>query len=217
MVGDFDKERIKRIHLPEIVLSEKPLGVFKKFAEDVISKNELVLFSRVDDKKFRIIQLFARKYKKKIRKYNTLIAVGKKQKEKKTKIGIIAGGLADYPWVEEAKGLLEELGVKVIVEIDKGLAHPERTKKAVERLEKENVKSIIAVAGREGALFTYVAATTKLPVIALPTPVGYGFNAGFSALSSALQSCSPGLVTVNIGDSVNAALAALRIINLLND
>jgi NCAIR mutase (PurE)-related protein len=72
---------------------------------------------------------------------------------------------------------------------------------------------LIAVAGMEGALFSVLAGLVPGLVIAVPSPVGYGVSAGgTAALSSALSSCAPGVVTVNIGNGYGAAIAARKLL-----
>jgi NCAIR mutase (PurE)-related protein len=83
----------------------------------------------------------------------------------------------------------------------------------------ENVQAIVVVAGMEGALASLVSSCVNIPVIGVPTSVGYGFGShGVAALSSMLQSCSIGLSVVNIDNGIGAgayaALIANRISNL---
>jgi hypothetical protein len=75
----------------------------------------------------------------------------------------------------------------------------------------EGVDAIVVVAGMEGALPSVIASLVDVPVIGVPTSVGYGFGGeGVGALTTMLQSCSPGLCVVNIDNGVGAgALAAL--------
>ena len=76
---------------------------------------------------------------------------------------------------------------------------------------------IIAVAGMEGALFSVLAGLVPGLVIAVPSSVGYGVAAhGNSALSSALASCAPGVVTVNIDNGYGAACAAMKALGALH-
>jgi NCAIR mutase (PurE)-related protein len=72
---------------------------------------------------------------------------------------------------------------------------------------------LIVVAGMEGALFSVIAGLVEAPVIALPSSVGYGVAAeGHAALHSALASCAPGVVTVNIDNGFGAAAAAIKML-----
>lgn len=71
----------------------------------------------------------------------------------------------------------------------------------------------IVVAGMEGALCSVVAGLVDIPVIAVPTSVGYGASyEGLSALLAMLNSCSPGVAVVNIDNGFGAAMMAARIV-----
>ena len=77
---------------------------------------------------------------------------------------------------------------------------------------KKNVKCIVVVAGMEGALPTVVSGLVNVPVIGVPTSIGYGYGGkGEAALMTMLQSCSPGLVVVNIDNGINAGATAALI------
>ena len=78
---------------------------------------------------------------------------------------------------------------------------------------KEKVACIVVLAGMEGALPTVVKGLVDVPVIGVPTSVGYGYGGkGESALMTMLQSCSPGLVVVNIDNGFGAGCAAVLIV-----
>jgi len=79
----------------------------------------------------------------------------------------------------------------------------------LKKMLQNKVSCIIVVAGMEGALPTLVKGLVDVPVIGVPTSIGYGYGGnGTSALISMLQSCSPGLVVVNIDNGFGAACAA---------
>ncbi|GGL49874.1 AIR carboxylase family protein [Wenxinia marina] len=79
--------------------------------------------------------------------------------------------------------------------------------------ELRSYRVVIAVAGMEGALFSVVAGLVPGLVVAVPTSVGYGVSAGGqAALSSALATCAPGVVTVNIDNGFGAACAAAKMV-----
>ena len=74
------------------------------------------------------------------------------------------------------------------------------------------VDVIIVAAGMDGALPSVVTGLVDMPVIGLPTAVGYGFGgAGQAALGTMLQSCAPGITVVNIDNGIGAGAAAARI------
>jgi NCAIR mutase (PurE)-related protein len=80
----------------------------------------------------------------------------------------------------------------------------------------QDVGAIVVVAGMEGALASAVAALVDVPVIGVPTSVGYGFGSdGIAALASMLQSCTLGLAVVNIDNGIGAGAFAASIANKL--
>jgi hypothetical protein len=85
----------------------------------------------------------------------------------------------------------------------------------MERLEEIRAYPVVVVAaGMEGALFSVLAGLISAPIIAVPTSTGYGVSSGGRlALHSALGTCAPGVVVVNIDNGFGAAQAALRIVN----
>jgi hypothetical protein len=126
-------------------------------------------------------------------------------------VAIVTAGSSDAPVAAEARRTLEFYGQAPDGFADVGVAGLWRIMEVAEQLRQYRV--VIVAAGMEGALFSVVAGLTPAAVIALPTPVGYGVaEGGRAALSSALASCAPGVVTVNIANGYGAACAALRIL-----
>ncbi len=131
--------------------------------------------------------------------------------EKAGKIGLIAAGTADLPVAEEARVVAEVCGCEVIKAYDVGIAGIHRLVEPLEGIVNANVAAIIVVAGMEGALPSVVASLVNVPVIGVPTSVGYGLGGkGVAALLSMLQSCSPGLAVVNIDNGVGAGTFAAK-------
>lgn len=131
--------------------------------------------------------------------------------EKTGKIGLIAAGTADLPVAEEARVVAEACGCEVIKAYDVGIAGLHRLVEPMEEIVNANVAAIIVVAGMEGALPSVVASLVNVPVIGVPTSVGYGLGGkGVAALLSMLQSCSPGLAVVNIDNGVGAGTFAAK-------
>jgi NCAIR mutase (PurE)-related protein len=84
----------------------------------------------------------------------------------------------------------------------------------LERFHAEDMDVVVVAAGMDGALPSVVAGLVDVPVIGLPTSVGYGFGAGgIGALTTMLQSCAPGLVVVNIDNGIGAGATAALIAN----
>ncbi len=132
---------------------------------------------------------------------------------------IISGGTSDLSIVEETSITLSYHGIPSIHAVDIGVANLERLKIALKKLNehRSSLKLVIAVAGFEGALFSVINSITRLPVVAVPSPQGYGLGGrGEAAMLSALQSCSAGVVTVNIGNGFGAALFASKLLGHLS-
>ena len=126
-------------------------------------------------------------------------------------IGIIAAGTSDIPVATEAQRTLAFCGYDSTMIQDVGVAGLWRLLDRVEEIQKFRI--IIALAGMEGALFSVLAGLVGAPVIAVPTSVGYGVTSGGrTALESALGSCSPGILSVNIDNGFGAAAAAIKIL-----
>jgi pyridinium-3,5-biscarboxylic acid mononucleotide synthase len=126
---------------------------------------------------------------------------------------IVAAGTSDLPVAEEAAVCAAAMGNSVERLTDVGVAGLHRLLAAREPLQRAAV--IIVVAGMEGALPSVVGGLVSVPVIAVPTSVGYGAALeGFAALFGMLTSCASGITVVNIDNGFGAASAASRI-NLL--
>ena len=100
---------------------------------------------------------------------------------------------------------------------DIGIAGLHRTFPVLKEFIKSEVNVIIVAAGMEGALASVVSSSVNIPVIGVPTSVGYGYGEkGVAALASMLQSCSLGLSVVNIDNGIGAGAIASKIANLLS-
>jgi NCAIR mutase (PurE)-related protein len=120
---------------------------------------------------------------------------------------IITAGTSDIPVAEEARVTAEMLGNTTDRLFDVGVAGIHRILLQSEKLLRARV--IIVVAGMEGALASVVGGLVRVPVIAIPTSVGYGANFhGLSALLGMLNSCAAGVTVVNIDNGFGAGYAA---------
>ena len=127
---------------------------------------------------------------------------------------VAAAGTSDLPVAEEARVTAEALGNRVDPLYDVGVAGLHRMLAERERLDAARV--IIAVAGMEGALPSVVGGLVRVPVIAVPTSVGYGASfGGLTALLAMLNSCAAGVAVVNIDNGFGAAAMA-SVINHLD-
>jgi hypothetical protein len=129
-------------------------------------------------------------------------------------VGIITAGTADLPRAEEATAICREMGCEVDLVCDVGVAGLHRLIEPLRRLLSVPVDAIVVAAGMDGALPSVVAGLVDVPVIGLPTSVGYGMGGqGQAALLSMLQTCAPGLAVVNIDNGIGAGTMAAIIAN----
>ena len=131
--------------------------------------------------------------------------------EKLGEVAVCTGGTADIPVAEEVAITAEFYGSNVKKYYDVGIAGIHRLLDNIEEIKKANV--IIAVAGMEGALGGVITGLVDVPVIAVPTSVGYGTSLkGIGALLTMLNSCAEGMTVVNIDNGFGAGYSA----NLIN-
>jgi hypothetical protein len=127
-------------------------------------------------------------------------------------IGLLTAGTADVPVAEQAALIAAHMGCRVLRGYDVGVAGVHRLFEPLTHMLEQKAAVLIVVAGMEGALPSVVAGLVDVPVIGVPTSTGYGLGGdGTAALYSILQSCSPGLVAVNIDNGVGAGAAAALI------
>jgi NCAIR mutase (PurE)-related protein len=129
------------------------------------------------------------------------------------RILIVAAGTSDLPVAEEAAHTAELMGNEIERLYDVGVAGLHRL--LVERPRLDSAHVIIVVAGMEGALPSVVAGLVAVPVIAVPTSIGYGASfGGIAALLGMLNSCASGVAVVNIDNGFGAANIASLINHL---
>lgn len=126
------------------------------------------------------------------------------------KVAVCSGGTSDMPVAEEAAKVAEFFGARVTRHYDVGVAGIHRLLAQLDDLRSAN--AIAAVAGMEGALGGVIAGLVDVPVIAVPTSVGYGASfGGLSALLTMLNSCAEGLAVVNIDNGFGAGYMLAQI------
>ena len=124
---------------------------------------------------------------------------------------VVTAGTSDLPVAEEAAETLIAMGIGVERLTDVGVAGIHRLLTRTELLQR--ARAIIVVAGMDGALPSVVGGLVRVPVIAVPTSVGYGASfGGLAALLTMLNSCAAGVVVCNIDNGFGAAMAASRAI-----
>ena len=125
----------------------------------------------------------------------------------KGKIAVVCAGTSDLPVAEEAQVTAEVMGNEVLTLHDVGVAGIHRLMNNRDRLSEARV--VIVCAGMEGALPSVVGGLVNVPVIAVPTSVGYGASfQGLAALLGMLNSCASNVTVVNIDNGFGAGYAA---------
>ncbi len=205
----LDTGRKERTGFSEVVFCQ---GKNDDFLKDIFARlfkaNGEVLGTRATQRQFEIVKEVLPDAR-----YDSVSRIIKVQGENKNLSGnivVCTAGTADIGVGEEAAQTAEFFGSKVERIFDVGVAGIHRLLSQREKLEKANV--VIAVAGMEGALASVVGGLESVPVIAVPTSVGYGANfGGLSALLSMLNSCANGISVVNIDNGYGAGYIATQI------
>ena len=214
----IDINRKMRKGIPEVIFAEKKqLLEIKKIIASVLKKSDSVLVSRIQKKDYSKVIDFSKKNNFKIKKgknTTTVLIFRKTIKKSGAKIGIITAGTSDIGVAEEAKLMCESMNCECITSYDIGIAGLHRTFPILKEFVKAEVDVIIVAAGMEGALASVVSSMVNVPVIGVPTSVGYGYGEkGIAALASMLQSCALGLSVVNIDNGIGAGAVAAKIAN----
>lgn len=210
-VGEWamvDGHRPLRSGIPEVVYGEgKTAEQCARIAAEIDSMGHAVLVTRIDAAKAEAIQLAVPdgRYYANARIFAR--PKGPDRHKLKGPVAVLCAGTSDLPWAEEAAITLETIGQPVERVYDVGVAGLHRLLGRIDVLRRAGV--CIVVAGMEGALPSVVGGLVQVPVIAVPAPVGYGASfGGLSALLGMLNSCSPGVTVVNIGNGFGAAVVA---------
>jgi NCAIR mutase (PurE)-related protein len=128
------------------------------------------------------------------------------------RVGLLTAGTSDLAAAEEARMLVEACGLEARLEADLGVAGLHRLLGPLAELLAWQADVLVVAAGMDGVLPGVVAGLVDLPVIGLPVSTGYGAGGGGeAALLTMLQSCSTGLLVVNIDNGVGAGAAAVLI------
>ena len=210
----LDIDRVKRRGYSEAVFcecktEEQLTKIFEKFYE----AGSNVLGTRANKKQILALK---EKFGDKIKYDETskIVTLIQNEIKKVGEIAICTGGTGDIPIAEEAALTAEFYGSNVKRYYDIGVAGIHRLFDKIEDIKKAN--AIVAVAGMEGALGGVLAGMVDIPVIAVPTSVGYGASfQGLSALLTMLNSCAEGMTVVNIDNGYNGGYSASQINRLI--
>ena len=231
-VAQIDTSRMDRTGFPEAILADSKdyddlLTIIKRFFEkqesdsDSIELKNNIIITRLSKERYESLEkdldyLFEKGIKFDYNKRAKILIIYKDSlvefNPEYGKVGLLTAGTSDIPIAEEAKVIVEQGGCEVISSYDIGVAGIHRLFPQIAHMVEEDVCAFIVCAGMEGALPSVVAGLVDVPVIAVPTSVGYGIGAdGKAALYSMLQSCAPGLSVVNIDNGFGAGVYALTI------
>lgn len=202
-----DHSRAVRQGFPEVIFGqgktkEQVIGIFEK----LIARTPNVLITRTTAEVYgEIRNVFTESEwhadAKIIRVFRDKTELGAGE------IAIVTAGTSDIPVAEEAALTAETMGNSVKRIWDAGVAGIHRI--LSERAQLQNSRVVIVVAGMEGALPSVVGGLVKVPVIAVPTSVGYGASfGGIAALLGMLNSCASNVTVVNIDNGFGAGFVA---------
>jgi pyridinium-3,5-biscarboxylic acid mononucleotide synthase len=221
-IGDIAKldvgREMRRGGMPEIIFSESKEYIdIIKIASAIVRRNRQVVVSRIKKNELSRVAGALRRKGLNVeigRNSTTLFASEKSFTCKMTgaKIGVMSAGTSDIGVAEEARIVSKAMGCEAITSYDVGIAGMHRLFPALKEMFKQEIGAIVVVAGMEGALASIVASMVDIPVVGVPTSIGYGFGAnGVGALASMLQSCTLGLAVVNIDNGIGAGAYAASI------
>lgn len=130
--------------------------------------------------------------------------------ETRGRVAVVAAGTSDLPVVRECTTTVAVFGAEPDEIVDVGVAGLHRLLAQRDRIAAAD--AVVAVAGMEAALPSVLAGLVGVPLIAVPTSVGYGWNLeGVTAWLATVNSCAPGIVSVNVDNGFGAGVAAARI------
>lgn len=213
---DFSKvdlERQKRTGYPEVIYGEgKTVDQIVAIMRALHTNHQNILATRILPEQAAGIQ----KALPNVTYHETarcMMEVATRQPETKSFIAVVTAGTTDIPVAEEAAVTAELYGNRVQKVYDVGVAGLQRLLMHIDTI--RQAKVVIVVAGMEGALVSVVGGLVDVPVIAVPTSVGYGASfKGMTALMAMLNSCASGVTVVNIDNGFGAAYSASMINHL---
>ncbi len=206
-----DHHRAVRLGMPEVVFGQgKTPSQIAIIADRIVQRGHTLLVTRATPEAWDAVQ----KVVPNATFHESARAIVLRQGDAPRTTGnvlVVSAGTSDLPVAEEAVVSVDAMGNCVERLYDVGVAGLHRLLDSRNRLDAARV--IIVVAGMEGALPSVVGGLVSVPVIAVPTSVGYGASfGGLAALLGMLNSCASGLAVVNIDNGFGAAALATRIL-----
>ena len=199
----LDHHRALRQGFPEVVFGAgKTPAQIAGIVQSLSARGDIVLVTRASVEAFEAtVEITpAARYETSAR----LIIVDGKKPKLNGRAGVLCAGTSDLPVADEAALCLEAMGGEVVRLSDVGVAGLHRLLSQLDVI--RECDALIVVAGMEGALPSVVAGLVNIPVVAVPTSVGYGAAfGGVAALLGMLNSCANGVAVVNIDNGFGAA------------
>lgn len=212
---NLDMDRESRLGFPEVVYGrDKSTDLLRSILSEYQEQGKNALASRVQEEKGQaLLETFPNAFFDSLS--GSFLLRKNELDDDSSRVGIICAGSSDLHAVNEAYYTLNLLNEPAECINDVGVAGLHRLLNRLDDLKKFQV--LIVVAGFEGALPSVVGGLLKQPIIAVPTSIGYGVaEGGQSALNAMLTSCANGITVTNIDNGYGAAMAAFRIVQLLD-
>jgi len=207
-----DHHRALRTGHPEVIFCQgKTSAQIVTIAERLADHQSQVLATRIEpDAASALVSRFPQAEYDEVAR--TVLIAGATAPTEKGLVTIVSAGTSDLPVAREAEITARAMGARVNSIFDVGVAGIHRLLAYREQL--HTAKVIVVVAGMEGALASVVGGLVDVPVIAVPTSIGYGasFN-GLAPLLTMLNSCASGVTVVNIDNGFGAGYSAALINN----
>ena len=209
----IDHHRSLRQGFPEVIFGEgKTDEQIVAIAQRIVERGDGMLATRVSPSAAKALQSAVAGAEWNALGRTVFVAGREKPPVKAGSVLIVTAGTSDLPVAEEAAVTAGAAGCGVSRLTDVGVAGIHRI--LSKRTELTDAAVVIVVAGMDGALPSVVGGLVRVPVIAVPTSVGYGASfQGIAALLTMLNSCASGITVVNIDNGFGAAMAAARILS----
>ena len=205
-----DHHRELRHGMPEVILGQgKTPDEVRAISEKLLERSPNLLVTRASQAMFEAVRELSDQAEY-FPRSGAVRVWAERGNLGKAKIAVVCAGTSDIPVAEEATVTAEVMGNEVETIYDVGVAGIHRLLSKIDRIQAARV--VICCAGMEGALPSALGGLVSVPVIAVPTSVGYGasFN-GLSALLGMLNSCSSNVSVVNIDNGFGAAYVSTLI------
>ena len=209
--AQVDHQREERCGFPEVIFGQgKTPSDIVAIAGAVLARAERLLVTRVEPAAAAALR---EAFPDARHEERARCVTGLRDREPREPVGgvlVVCAGTGDLPVAEEARVTAEITGSRVRTLYDAGVAGLHRLLSRTEML--REARCVVVVAGMEGALASVVGGLCSVPVVAVPTSIGYGASfGGLAPLLAMLNSCAAGVAVVNIDNGFGAGYLASRI------